>query len=433
MTVAELRQKQQKLVADARAKLEEIKDDTPEARAKEIEAEYDRIMAEYDAIDRRATQIEQIESREAALASAMSRRPAAGEDRSREAIELPHERGNERETPEKVAEARAKAFRTWLRYGDSYMTREERAMLVRAPRDGEQRAFGGEGTGGADFGYGQYLVPQGFMAELVQSLKAWGPMLDAGVARQMVTASGNSIPWPTMDDTSNQGALIAENAQVTLSEIDFGTKNLEAYKYTSGVVLVSSELLQDAAVDVEQIVRDAMAERVARKANADLTTADGSSKPHGIVTAASLGTTAASATAITFDEVMNLEHSVDPAYRALGSCRWMFNDSTLKALRQLKDGQGRYIWQPPDMKAGQPATLLNYPYSINQAMASIATGNRTIVFGAFEKYVVRIVNQFAIRRLVERYADFDQVGFIGFSRIDGELLDTAAVKYLAQA
>ena len=58
----------------------------------------------------------------------------------------------------------------------------------------------------------------------------------------------------------------------------------------------------------------------------------------------------------TFDELIDLEHSVDPLYRAAPTCRFMFNDGVLKALRKLKDGQGRYIWQPPDVKAGQPPT-----------------------------------------------------------------------------
>lgn len=271
------------------------------------------------------------------------------------------------------------------------------------------------------------------MAELVKSLKAWGPMLDPGVTRMINTATGNSITMPTMDDTNNEGALIAENTQVTLAEISFGTKMLDAFKYTSGVVLVSSELLQDSAIDVEAIVRDAMSERIARIGNRHLTVGTGAGQPDGIVTASAFGKTAASQTAITFDEVIDLEHSVDPAYRAAPGARFMFNDATLKVIRKLKDGEGRYIWQPADMKAGLSSNIDGYSYSINQAMAVPATGAKTIVFGDFQKYAVRMVLQFAIRRLVERYADYDQTGFIGFTRLDGELLDAAAVKHLIQA
>lgn len=422
----ELREKQQALVADARAKMDEIKDDTQEARAKEIESEYDRIMAEYDRLDKRVKQEEALAEREAALESAINepdpRRPA-GEERTVKGA------GEVVETPEKIAEERTKkfedAFRSYLRFGLGELDPEQRKILRETAQ--EARAFAGQGVGTA--ADGGYLVPEGFMAELVKTLKAWGPMLDPGVTRMMNTASGNSIPWPTMDDTSNKGALIAENTQVSLQEITFGTKTLDAYKYTSGVVLVSSELLQDSALDVEAIVRAAMAERVARIGNEHLTTGDGASKPHGIVTAA--GTTAAAAaTSITFDDLIELEHSIDPAYRNDPSVKWMFNDSTLKALRKVKDGYGRYIWQPANAQTGEPSQILNYGYAINQDMASIGASAKPVLFGAFNRYVVRMVNNFAIRRLVERYADFDQTGFIGFTRFDGELLDVNAVKAL---
>ncbi len=412
----DLRERQAKLVADARAKLDEITDDMDDSRAKEIEAEYDTIMADYDEVEVEARAIEEREERKRKLEEreATLNRP----DPRRPSYETPPQKGNDEKAFE---ESRRKAFQAYLRYGSAGLSPEQRGLLVRA----EERAQGvAVGTQGG------YLVPEDFMAELVVALKAWGPMLDPGVTRFLTTATGASIPWPTMDDTSNEGALIAENTQVALAEISFGTKNLEAYKYTSGVVLVASELLQDSAVDVEAVVRNAMAERIARIGNKHTSIGDGASKPHGIVTAAAAGFTAASATAITFDDLIELEHAVDPAYRTDPSCRFMFNDSTLKAIRKLKDGEGRYIWQPADVRTGSPTTILNYPYSINQAMASIATGNRSVIFGAFNRYVVRMVNEFSIRRLIERYADYDQTGFIGFTRLDGELLDANAVKRL---
>lgn len=258
-------------------------------------------------------------------------------------------------------------------------------------------------------------------------------MLDPGVTRVLTTTAGNSIPWPTMDDTSNEGSLIGENTQVTESDLAFGTKTLEAYKYTSCVVLVSAELLQDSAIDVEGTVRSAMAERIGRIGNRHLTVGTGSSQPNGIVTAATAVTGVAAAAAITFDNLIDLFHAVDPAYRDDPSARWMFNDGTLKALRKIKDAEDRYVWQPADVRTGAPATILEKPYSINQAVAAIGASNKSVVFGAFNRYVVRMVREFAIRRLVERYADYDQTGFIGFTRLDGELLDATAVKTLQHA
>jgi HK97 family phage major capsid protein len=407
-TVTELREKQQKLVAEARALLTEIKADTAEARVAELEAQHDAAMAEFDRIEARIKRIEDAESRERALNEADVRRP--GSDTRSDASA---------ETPE---EARQAAFQAYLRRGLEDMPAEQRKII----RELRAQSIGTNTEGG-------YLVPEGFMAELVKSLKAWGPMMDPGITRRMDTATGASIPWPTMNDTSNKGALIAENTQVSLAEVAFGTKTIGAYKYTSGVVLVSSELLQDSALNVEAIVRDAMAERIGRIANEHLTTGTGSDQPNGIVTAATAVTGVAAAAAITFDNLMDLQHSVDPAYRADPSVRWMFNDSTLKALRKLKDLEGNYIWQPANVQTGAPATLLGYGYAINQDVASIGASAKSVVFGAMNRYVVRMVREFAIRRLVERYADYDQTGFIGFTRLDGELLDTAAVKTLQHA
>jgi HK97 family phage major capsid protein len=208
---------------------------------------------------------------------------------------------------------------------------------------------------------------------------------------------------------------------------------LDAYKISSDIIRVSYELLQDSGFDMDAIIGEAFGERLGRKSNGFLTTGTGSSQPNGIVTAAALGKTAASATAITWDEIFDLFHSVDPAYRGSPKARFMFNDATLLVLRKLKDGDGNYLWQESNARTGEPATISGKPYSINQAMDSIATGNRTVVFGDFSKYIVRKAAGMQMLRLVERYGEFWQVGFIAMNRIDGELLDTAAVKHLIQA
>lgn len=395
MNIRDIREKQSELIAQARALLDSITDHTSEARARELNEQHDRALDEFDRL---------------------------------EALAQKEQRGERR--PTSVSnDLRKRAFDHYLRYGPNDMPADLRAVAAKMRE--EARTFVGQGVGaGAD---GGYLVPQGFMPELVKSLKAYGPMVDPAIVRQLVTGTGNALPWPTMDDTANKGALIDENTQADLAELQFGSKTLNAYKYTTGVVLVSSELLQDSSIDVEAEVRGAMAERIGRIGNEHLTTGTGASQPDGIAHAATSGVTAAATTAITFDELIDLEHSVDPLYRADPSCRWMFADSTLKILRKLKDGEDRYIWQPADVKTGAPGTILDHPYAINQDMAAATAGNKSVLFGAFNRYVHRQVNQLSVRRLVERYADYDQVGFIGFMRMDGELLDTGAVKALTMA
>lgn len=410
MAISELRAKQAKLVADARALREEITDETAEARVAEIDAGHDAAMAEYDRIEARIKREEALEAREAEINAADDRRPT-GEDRAVKPGQVA-QRSDE--------ELASDAFGIFVRGGRGALTSEQRALLTQY----EERAQS-VGTNTA----GGYLAPGEFQSELVKSLKMWGPMLDPGVTRVISTASGVAFTWPTFDDTANEGELIAENTQASTTEVAFGTRTLDAFKYTSKVVLVSDELLQDSTMDVETIIRDAMSERIGRVGNRHLTTGDGANKPRGLMTAA--GTQAAAgASAITFDDLINLEHAVDPAYRSDPSVGWQFNDGTLKALRKLKDLEGNYIWQPADAKTGAPSTILNYRYAINQAVADIGTTNRSVAFGAMNRYIVRLVKEFALKRLVERYADYGQVGFIGFTRLDGDLMDTGAVKAL---
>jgi HK97 family phage major capsid protein len=413
--LTEIREKQAKLVADARTKLDEIKDDTTEARAKEIEAEYDRIMAEHDRLDARAQKEEELAKREAALERGDPRRPT-GEDRTLD----PNAPAEEQVTVDS-------AFRSFLRYGPGNLMPEERKVLatmrVRDQPERRAQATTPDAAGG-------FLVPQGFMAELVKRLAAWGPMLDPGVTRQLETTAGNQLDWPGMDDTANTGVLLAENTADTDLDLVFNNRVLDAFKYSTRIIRVSEELLQDSAVDLEAIIRDAMAERIGRIVNQHLTVGTGTAQPNGIVTAASAGPAAGAAAAITFDDLIELEHSVDPAYRADPSCRFMMRDTTLKTLRKLKDLEGNYIWQPSDARSGAPATLLGYAYSINQAMAAVGASARSVVFGPFNRYIVRRVRELIVKRLVERYAEAHQVGFIGFARFDGEILDANAIKAL---
>jgi HK97 family phage major capsid protein len=185
---------------------------------------------------------------------------------------------------------------------------------------------------------------------------------------------------------------------------------------------------------MNSLMRDVFGERIGRIANEHLTTGTGSGQPNGILTASTQGASSAASASIDFDDVIDLVHGVDPAYRNMPSVRFMFHDNILKALRKVKDSNNNYIWQPGDVRSGAAATILGYPYEVNQDMTStITTGDKTMLFGAFEKYVVRRVQNFQMLRLVERYADYLQVGFIGFARLDGELVDTAAVKHLVQS
>lgn len=412
MAVTELRAKQHALLIDAEQVRSEITDETPADRVAELEARFDTIMGEHDGLNERIEREERLSAarseHERREEEARAMRPR-GEDKEA--------RGNGKQiTPED-------AFRSFLQRGKAGLSAEERAVLIEERAQSTTAAAGG------------YTIPTTLMPELVKSMAAWGPMLDPGITREVVTAGGEVMYFPTVNDTSNVGVRLAENTTASSEgDVTFGQKQLDAYKYSSGPILVSSELLQDSAFNMAQILNDLMGERIARKVNTDLTTGDGSGDPNGIVTASTLGKTAAGAAAITADELIDLYHSVDPAYRNSPNFRFMFKDSTLQLVRKLKDAENRYLIDGLRDGAGVINLAgISVPYSINQAMPAATTGLKSVLVGDFSKYLVRRVREFVVRRSDELYLTSDQSVFVGFARYDGELLDTAAVRHLIQA
>jgi HK97 family phage major capsid protein len=277
---------------------------------------------------------------------------------------------------------------------------------------------------------GGYTIPQGFVTNLEVALLAYANVREwADVLR---TDAGNDLPWPTVNDTTNKGTLIAENTQVSETDVVFGQVVFHAFKYTTNLILVPAELLEDSAFNLAQELGMLMGIRLGRIFADHYTFGTGVGQPMGYITAATLGVTTASATAIAADELYNLKHSVDPWYRP--GAMWTFHDQILLYIKKLKDGFGRYLWQS-SLAAEVPDTLDGDPIGINQSMASaVSSSNTTVCYGQMSKYKIRDVNQLRMRRLVERYADYDQEGFVGFYRTDANLLDaqTHPVKYLQQ-
>lgn len=414
--IIEMRERKAKLAMDARAELDKITDDMDAAKAQELEQRFDTIMADHDKLTAQIEREERVAAAEKSAAEA--RRPESGEE-ARAAAEAATKAPEYREVFEKQ-----------LRFGAGSLLAEERQVLMQG-RDAELRAQSST-TDAA----GGYTVPEGFSGELDKAMKMWGPLWDAAIVRELNTSTGNPLPWPTVDDTAKTGRLKSENAAVNddgNDDVVFGEKLLNAYIYDTGMVRVPIELLQDSAFNIEQLMAELFGERLGRTANEILTTGDGTNKPQGIVPASSLGKETTSATVFTSDELIDLFHSVDPAYRMSPSCRWMFNDTTLATIRKLKDGQNNYLWQMGDVRIGEPDTFLGKPYSVNQAMADSSASSRPIVFGDFSKFVVRKVRDFSVMTLRERYAESFQVGMVGFKRFDSELLNSAAVKHLVHS
>ncbi len=273
------------------------------------------------------------------------------------------------------------------------------------------------------------IPPETLIRALEVNMLYYGGMMQ--VAETIRTSSGERMSWPTADDTTNVGVQLGENTTIGSSVDPSFTKVFwDAYKFSSKPILVPYELLEDSAFNLVAVLGEMLGERLGRILNTKFTVGTGASTPKGIITAAATFA-AGSATAIAFDDVLGLIHSVDPAYRTAG-CGFMAHDQVVLAVRKLKDGFGRYLWED-NVQAGQPDRLKGYPFTINQDMDSTFTsGKKTLLFGRLNYYKVRTVNQIRMYRLQERYRDSDQDGFIAFIRCDGNLLTagTSPVKVL---
>lgn len=421
MTIREMREALARLITNARSKFDEIKDDTPEERAAEIEREFDAMMADANALEAKIARQEQIESAEARMQSGDSRRPNG-------------ENGEARgDTNDDEPVSYRDAFHAMMANAGNVglISPEERAVLHAGFRAiEEQRAQTTTNAAGG------YTVPTELQAIIIQSMAAWGPMYDDDLCTVINTAGGGSLPLPTVDDTTKTAGAHTEGATLTDDggkDVVFGQKELGSYMFDTEWLRVSLELAQDSILGMEQLLGSLLGERLGRIANLQLTTGTGSGAPNGIVTASGLGKTTAATAAITADEILDLFHSVDPAYRASPKSRFMFNDATLLAIHKLKDGQGNYlISEAPDGQGRLRVGAVSAPYSINQAVDSLAAAKKVMVYGDFGKYFVRKVGDTIVGALSDK--DFwPGYGVAGYVRLDGELGDTAAVKHLITA
>lgn len=327
---------------------------------------------------------------------------------------------DKRDQKEIEAEERA-AFNSWLRQGMNNLSNEQRTMIQKR---GTSTLIAGTNS------LGGFTVPTDLANRIIESMKAYGGMLS--VADILITDGGNPLNFPTNDDTSAKAVLVSEGGSATVQDTTFAQKTLNAFMYRD-LVKLSYELIQDSAFDIEAYIVRLMGTRFGRAANESLTTGTGSSQPNGVVTASTLGKTAASASAFTFAEVLDLVHSVDPEYRRNG--RFMMHDAVLASIKKLSIGasDARPLWQPSFI-VGEPATIDGYQYTINQDMDStINAASKIILFGDFRQYLVRQVRTLQISRNESLYMATGEIGYFGFARWDGELLNTAAVKHLITA
>lgn len=369
---------------------------------------YDRLEKDLDA-----------KGTEVARAEAHAKREEAFNQVDRSGV-VPPEDGMESDEPQK---GYTDAFARYMRNGITALDHDDQRVLRAGWVEGPKNAQG-VGTGAA----GGYTVPPAFRQKIVEQITFVAQMRQ--LAEVITTETGASLPWPTVDDTANEGAILAENTQVVEQDVTFGQASLDAYMYTSKLVRVSLQLLNDNAFGLETWLARALGARIGRIQNRHFTVGTGTGQPDGIVTSAAVGKQGAvgQTLTVTYDDLVDLIDSIDTAYLSGGNVRFMMSQTARKTLRKLKDGQNRPLWEP-SLQAGTPDTLMGYGLTLNNYVPDPAASAKSIVFGDIrEAYVIRDVSDFALLRLSERYADYLQVGFLGFQRSDGTLQNGSAVK-----
>jgi HK97 family phage major capsid protein len=373
-------------------------------------AELDKLLAEVEAIDADI-------SREQRIAQLAGENP---ENQHDEALKAAYRAGTG--APDESA-----ALRAMLSGGLSALSAEQRSAM-QARVNSDIRAAMSTTTGSE----GGYTVATEFSKTLIQAMKAAYAV--RSVATGFQTSTGASMLFPTADSTQEEGEIVGQNASATVGETAFGQASMDVYKYSSKSIALPFELLQDSMFNVEAYISSLLNLRIGRIHNRHHTVGTGTTQPRGVVTASTAGKVGATGqtVTVTYDDLVDLEHSVDPFYRPSG--KWMMHDDTLKALRKLKDTQGRPIFVPgyeQGNPGGAPDRLLGREIVINQHMPVMAANAKSILFGDFSKYLIRDVMDTTLFRMTDSaYTLKGQVGFVAFCRSGANMVDVGgAIKF----
>ena len=400
MTILELREKRAKAWEAAKAFLDSHRKENGVLSA-EDDAAYTRMEQEITDLGKEIARLERQEALDAELNRPVNK-PLTGK-------------------PGGKAEADGAEDKTG-RASDDYRKNFWNAMRSKAPMPAVTNALqiGTDSEGG-------YLVPDEYERTLVEALE------EENIFRQMAkvikTSSGDrKIPVVASKGTAS---WIDEEGAFPESDDSFGQVSIGAYKLGT-MIKVSEELLNDSVFDLQSYISREFARRIGAKEEEAFFTGDGKGKPLGVLAAtggAETGVTAASATAVTADELMDLYYSLKSPYRK--KSMWVLNDSTIKAIRKLKDNNGQYLWQP-SLAAGTPDMILGRPIKTSAYMPVMAAGAKTIAFGDFSYYWIADRQGRSFKRLNELFAASGQVGFLASQRVDGKMILAEAVKVLEQ-
>ena len=374
-------------------------------------------------LDQRIAQLENAQSADIPASDPNANNMVASGGRSMGRLSQPWPIGNNSRTG-----SDSDILRAWLRHGLPCEQDRDRETLQNRGYNPSANALefrANLSAGGS--GAGAELVPQSFYAEVQRAWKNVAPL--RGICKLIQSDSGETLRIPINDDTSNTGSIIAENAEHTALDMSFTEIILSAYTYSSRLVKCSNELLQDTGIDLAAFLGQQLGERIGRAQEAHFLTGTGSSQPQGVITAAST-TTAASATAITINDLITLMNAVDPAYKNTGGkVAFVMHQTVWSALRKLQDSQGRQLIS--DIQAGQAPELFGYPVLLTSGMDStfVAT-KKTVLFGNFDYYAIRDAANLVVARSADRFFEFNQTAFLALQRTDAKCLNASAFRVL---
>ncbi|MCG6308986.1 phage major capsid protein [Vibrio alginolyticus] len=322
---------------------------------------------------------------------------------------------NGEESP--TEQRQAEAFTSYLRHGFAELSQEDKAQL---------RALGtATGAGGG------FTVPKAFVNRVVESMAVYGGI--ANVCQVINTQDGRAMPWAVSDGRTEIGEMLAENQEAGKGDPTFSQVEIGAKKGSSKIVLVSNELLQDSMIDIDAFVARRIGQRLGRLEAGQIITGDNTGNNlKGLNLQVQLKQEAAAVSGVSYADLINLKHKVDPAYRNSPNTRWAFNDDTFKGFKLMNDSNGRPLWLPA-IAGVAPSTIDGDQYVIDQGIAAAGASAKSVFYGDWMSLVLRRVTYMNLRRLTERYAEFDQMGFIGFHRFDVLLEDVAAIAALEHA
>jgi HK97 family phage major capsid protein len=324
----------------------------------------------------------------------------------------------------------ARAFAEYLRTGQANAD----IMHLRARPDGTETRAQSESVATA----GGFLVPDVFRNVLIKKLKAYGGIMN--VAQEITTATGAPYVWPTMDDTGNVGEIVDEGGTFSSgADLVLGQAQLGAYKYVAGgassaPIRISWELIQDAEIDIVDIVTDALSERIGRIMATHLVSGTGVGQPQGITTGRTGVQYADQSDGIKWADLVQWVDSLDWAYIQGGNCRWAFNQHSLAAIRKIVDENGRPMLQPANTGTLESSlggyTLAGFPVTIDNSFPNISAASATVNWGVFgdlrRGYLVRHVKD--VTMVVNPYsrASNFQTEYSAYARMDAVQQDTNA-------